>query len=146
MREKSSKLTFGPGAASIILIVVILCMSILGLLNYMTVRNDLALSDRSADVAGTVFDLNARAEKNFAALDAVSVRAFSANSGREAYLAQVGEELPEGMQLDGDVVSWTETEGIRTLKCEALLGDPSGDGHITWKTHRLAVDTDAMVE
>lgn len=146
MRDKSSKLTFGPGAASIILIVVILSMSILGLLNYMTVRNDLALSDRSADVAETVFDLNARAEKSFAALDAVSVNAFAESAGGEEYLAQVKAELPEGMTLAGDVVSWEESEGIRTLRCGAQLAAASGDGHISWKTHRLVVDTDAMME
>ena len=43
MRRKSN-VAFGPGAASLILIVVILSMSVLGMLALMNARNDARLS------------------------------------------------------------------------------------------------------
>ena len=49
MRRKSN-VSFGPGAASLILIVVILSMSVLGMLALMNARNDDRLSSRSIDV------------------------------------------------------------------------------------------------
>ena len=62
----------------------------------------------------------------------------------EDYLKEVEAHLPEGMTLSDHTVSWTETEGIRTLRCEAVLEEISGGGHVSWKTHRLVVDTEGM--
>ena len=48
--NRKSRVSFGPGAASLILIVVILSMSVLGILALMNARNDIKLCERS--VAG----------------------------------------------------------------------------------------------
>ena len=49
MRRKMN-VSFGPGAASLILIVVILSMGVLGMLALMNARNDARLSERSTAV------------------------------------------------------------------------------------------------
>lgn len=136
--QQKSKLSFGPGAASIILIVVILSMSILGLLSYMMARNNLALTDRSARVTEEAYVVNSRAEKSFAQLDAVSVQAASETDSRDGYLEKLAEALPDNMSIDGDKVVWTEQEGTHTLDCEALLSDDEG-GHISWGKHKMTV-------
>ena len=61
--RKGSLISFGPGAASLILIVVILSMSVLGMLALMSARNDRNLSRRSAEVAEAVYSLNEAAEE-----------------------------------------------------------------------------------
>ena len=62
MRRKSN-VSFGPGAASLILIVVILSMGVLGMLALMNARNDARLSQRSMEVVAAGFTLNDRAER-----------------------------------------------------------------------------------
>ncbi|MBP3901776.1 MAG: hypothetical protein J6D53_10065 [Blautia sp.] len=141
--QQKSKLSFGPGAASIILIVVILSMSILGLLSYMMARNDLALTDRSARVTEEAYEVNSRAEKSFAQLDAISVQTAAETDGRDEYLEKLSGALPENMSIDGDKVVWTEEEGTHTLSCEALLSDDT-EGHISWGKHKMTVEMEGQ--
>ena len=68
MRKKSS-ISLGPGASSLILIFVVLSMSILGMLSLMTARNDLNLSQRSAEATEMVYRLRERAEERRAAVE-----------------------------------------------------------------------------
>ena len=73
MRRKSN-VSFGPGAASLILIVVILSMGVLGMLALMNARNDAQLSRSSIEVVAAGYALNDRAERSVAKLDAVLAR------------------------------------------------------------------------
>ena len=52
-----SRISFGPGAASLILIVVILSMSVLGILALMNARSDSRLSARSVQVVQAGFTI-----------------------------------------------------------------------------------------
>ena len=82
MKRKSS-VSFGPGAASLILIVVILSMGVLGMLALMNARNDARLSSRSIEVVAAGFELNDQAERKLAELDDVLARCAAASgSGR----------------------------------------------------------------
>ena len=54
----------GPGAASLMLLVVVLSMSALGMLAMMSARSDESLSLRSQDVARQVAELNVSAEQS----------------------------------------------------------------------------------
>ena len=73
MRRKSN-VSFGPGAASLILIVVILSMGVLGMLALMNARNDAQLSRRSIEVVAAGYELNDKAERSVAELDGVLAR------------------------------------------------------------------------
>lgn len=143
MKHKNS-LSFGPGAASLILIVVILSMSVLGMLALMNARNDARLSERSTAVVIAGYELNDRAERRFAALDGVAAQCAAASDADEAYLAAVKGLLPEGMLMDGRIVSWEETDGLRTLNC-AVEVMPLGDGErLVWRDHRLTAVTEEI--
>ena len=64
------KYRFGPGAALITLLAVVLAMSALGVLTLLSARGDEVLSERAARVAESVARLDVRAEESLAALDA----------------------------------------------------------------------------
>ena len=69
--KKRSNISFGPGAASLILIFVVLTLSVLGMLSLMNARNDKALSQRNASVLECVYALSSEAERSRAVLDEV---------------------------------------------------------------------------
>lgn len=99
----------GPGAASLMLLVVVLSMSVLGMLALMSARSDENLSLRSAEVARQVAELNVSAERSLAELDDALAKAAGAAQSEEDYLARVEAALNEAMTLEGRTVSWKET-------------------------------------
>lgn len=133
--NRKSRIAFGPGAASLILIVVVLSMSVLGILALMSARNDARLSRRSVEVTLAVFELMNRAERRYAALDAAA-RENGASAGE--MLSRIEKNLPEGMSLTDDTVTWDETDGVRTLSCAVRA---EGD-RLAWIEHRLAAETE----
>ncbi len=141
MRRKSN-ISFGPGAASLILIVVILSMSVLGMLALMNARNDDRLSGRSIDVIEAGYKLNEQAELHFAQLDGVAATCAAVSDSDEVYLTAIRGLLPAGMLLDGRKVSWTESDGLRTLACAAELMPMGGEKRLEWREHRLTAVTE----
>ncbi len=143
MRRKSN-VSFGPGAASLILIVVILSMGVLGMLALMNARNDARLSDRSLEVVAAGFALNDQAERNVAELDAVLVRCAAATYSDEAYLNAVRSNLPDGMLMgEGErIVSWELTDGLRTLSCAVEILPQGEAERLRWHEHRLTAVTE----
>ena len=142
--KRKSRVTFGPGAASLILIVVILSMSVLGMLALMNARNDNKLSDRSIDVVEAGYALNDRAERTLATLDGVLYTCTAVAGDDEAYMAAIRGLLPAGMLLDGRIVSWSETDELRTLSC-AVEVLPLGEGErFEWREHRLTAVTEEI--
>ena len=73
----------GPGAASLMLLVVVLSMSVLGMLALMSARSDENLSLRSAEVARQVAELNVSAERSLAELDDALAKAAGAAQSEE---------------------------------------------------------------
>lgn len=135
----------GPGAASLMLLVVVLSMSALGMLAMMSARSDESLSLRSQDVARQVAELNVSAEQSLARLDAVLADAARTAQGEADYLARVEAALAEapdaGMTLLGRTVSWTETkdEG-RTLICAVELQERGAFPRYVKAVYRLVTD------
>ncbi len=139
--KKKSSVSFGPGAASLLLIFVVLAMSVLGMLSLMNSRNDVRLSERSVSVMEAVYLLNAKAENTRAQADAVLYDLSQKQSDPDGYLAAAGEALSKDMKVEGSVLSWDETDGIRTIHC-ALEMLPPGSGQRTrWLRHSLIVKT-----
>ena len=141
MRRKSN-VSFGPGAASLILIVVILSMSVLGMLALMNARNDDRLSSRSIDVIEAGYALTVQAELHFAELDGVAATCAAVSDSDDVYLTAVRGLLPAGMLLDGRNVNWTETDGLRTLACAVELLPMGGQKRLEWREHRLTAVTE----
>ena len=143
MRRKSN-ISFGPGAASLILIVVILSMSVLGMLALMNARSDHKLSSRAIAVVEAGYTLNERAERSLAKLDGVLYTCAAIADDDDAYLAAVRGLLPTGMLMDGRIVSWDESDELRTLNC-AVEVLPLGEGErLRWKEHRLSAVTEEI--
>ena len=64
------KVALGPGAASLILIVVVLALCMMSMLTQISARNDYNLCSRSAEMVQRVYELNALSEQKLAELDA----------------------------------------------------------------------------
>ena len=143
MRRKSN-VSFGPGAASLILIVVILSMGVLGMLALMNARNDVQLSRRSIEVVAAGYDLNDRAERDVAELDAVLARCAASTFSDEAYLAAVRGNLPDGMLMGQEdrTVSWELSDGLRTLSCAVEVLPQGEKERLRWRDHRLTAVTE----
>ncbi|MGX8706944.1 MAG: hypothetical protein ACSW8J_10235 [bacterium] len=139
--NRKSRVTFGPGAASLILIVVILSMSVLGILALMNARNDIKLSDRSVQVVQAAYALNESAERRLASLDAIASRYAAISATDDDYTAAMRAFLPTDMVMSERTISWEETDGVRTLECAVTL-NPMGEGtRFKWVNHRLTATT-----
>ena len=128
---------FGPGAALLTLLAVVLAMSALGALTLMRALDEAALSERAAEVAESVYRLDVQAQRSFAALDA-ALAAAATDEGEAAYLSAVAASLPEGMALEDGVVRWTErSDDGRALVCAAALAPAGETPRAVWSEHRL---------
>ena len=141
--QKKSRISFGPGAASIILIVVILSMSVLGLLALVNARNNRHFSDRSADVVEAVYTLDAEAERMFAKLDALVAGWDMKNSSDGAEPAEeYAASLPEGVSMEGNELIWKQSDELRDLECAAAIVEDNDTYALTWTRHLLTMRTE----
>ena len=135
------KVALGPGAASLILIVVVLSLCMMAMLTQIGARNDYNLCKRSAEMVQRVYELNEQSERKLAELDALLITAQKeAGENMEAYLEKVGTLLPEGMSLDEEQVTWTEPLDNRNLECIVQLLPPGEKERMKWVSHKLLVD------
>ena len=135
------KVALGPGAASLILIVVVLSLCMMAMLTQISARNDYNLCKRSAEMVQRVYELNALSEQKLAELDAALVKAQAeAGSDMEAYLDKVEALLPQGMSLDEEKVTWTEPLDNRNLECIVQLLPPGEKQRTKWISHKLLVE------
>ena len=133
------KIAVGPGASSLILIAVVLALSVLTVLTMISARSDEALATRSAETREEVYGLFADGERSLAKLDAIAVSCLAENpEDPDAYYAAVKENLPYGMKMKENAVSWTEKRGDRSLECAVRVNEPGAESRITWTKHALA--------
>lgn len=137
------RISFGPGAASLLLVVIVLVLSLLGLLTLTCARNDLALSRRSAQTAEQTAELFARAERSRAALEDALAECAADAATDEAYLEGVAASLPEGMALEGREIVWTEQSESRSLSCRIELSELGALPRTVWRAHRLEASVGA---
>ncbi len=137
MTRKKSSITLGPGASSLILIFVVLSLTALGMLSLMTSRNDLRLAERSAQVTEAVYALNIRAEERRAELDGIVKECLESGT-----VAELGEALPEDVELEDGLLLFTVDDGVRMLDC-ALEIVPSGErASLAWVRYDLTSETE----
>ena len=135
------KVALGPGAASLILIVVVLSLCMMAMLTQIGARNDYNLCKRSAEMVQRVYELNAQSEGKLAELDAVLVKAQQdVGTDMDAYLKKVEELLPEGMTFEEGNITWTEPLDNRNLECIVQLLPPGEKQRTKWISHKLVVD------
>jgi len=134
------KVALGPGAASLILIVVALSLCMLAMLTQISARSDYNLCTRSAAMIQRVYELNAQSEQRLAELDAVLAKAKQDAGDMDSYLQKIASALPEGMTLEEDRVSWTEPLDNRNLECVVQVLPPEETSRTRWISHKLIVD------
>lgn len=139
---KHRKIALGPGAASLILIIVTLSMCVLCMLTYISARDALSLSSRSAEMIQQVYSLNDQSERSLAALDATLAACAAQAHDQEEYLSLVEQSLPEPMSMEENTVVWTETQGERALMCAARLAPWGETPRLSWAQHALTVETE----
>jgi hypothetical protein len=133
------KIALGPGAASLILIVVALSLAMMAMLTIIGAKNDYSLCARSASMIEKVYALNAASEKRLAELDGI-VAASAGEASEEAFLQKIGEALPEDMTLEDNLISWSEPLENRTLECVVRVEKSGGAGRVRWVSHKLKVN------
>lgn len=138
----------GPGAPSLILLIVVVSMTVLGLLALMSARGDMKLIQRSRQFTAAEYAAAARAQETLAALDALLARCAQNASTEEAYLAAVRGGLPEGLSMSGRRIGWVEDGGMgRTLACTVELAPLGERLRYIWKEHAFQTEYgDAILE
>lgn len=139
------RMTIGPGAASLILLILVLSMSTLGVLSLMNARNDLSLSRRSLRVAEEIYQLNDMAERSAARLDEVLAQCAASADTDEGYLTLIARSLPDGVQLSGHDVTWQEQDAAgRSLYCRMAIAPLGSQPRTAWRAHELMSETKEM--
>ena len=133
------KIALGPGAASLILIVVALSLAMMAMLTIIGSKNDYSLCYRSASMIEKVYELNAASEQRMAELDGIVAAALT-EEGEELFLKKVQESLPKEMTLEDDLVSWSEPLENRTLECMVRIRRSKDTDRIQWVSHKLKVN------
>ena len=130
------KISFGPGAASLILIIIILCMTVLAILGLTTAVRDANNGLAGARISERIYALSSSAEESLAKLDAV-LYAYGANpQDRDECLRSLGENLPAGMSLTDDIVCWTERDSDGCLRCGVRVW-PGNGRRTEWVNHQI---------
>ena len=136
------KVALGPGAASLILIVVVLSLAMLAMLMQISSRNDVSLTSRSAEMIARVYDLNADAERKLADLDEILIgcREEIGEGGMDAYLELIAQKLPAGYDLLDDEVTWMDPLDNRIMTCTVKILPPAEKERTEWVAHKLVVE------
>ena len=137
-------LRVGPGAASLLLAMVVVSMSILSWLALISARNDHKLTTRGIEFAVADYQKSAEAEYAFARLDALAAECGRNAESGEAYLEALGGLIGEDMCMAGDIIFWEHSsETGRTLKCAVRVLPLGSDVRLEWNMHMFVPETEA---
>ncbi|MEA4896976.1 hypothetical protein ACH6CV_17555 [Bacillota bacterium Meth-B3] len=145
MIRNAQRYRIGPGAASLIMIVVVLCLTVLSLLALIGARADYRLAERSREMVASYYDADARTQRALAALDSALIAARAEHADEQGYFGAVRHNLPEGWMPVGDVLRFTADAGAgRALVMAVELLPPGAaeryrvtsvtlEGDMTWE-------------
>lgn len=136
---KRREYRIGPGAASLLLVVVVVSMSVLGLLALINARGDHKLTERGVQFAVSEYAATAEAEYKLAELDGVLAACAGQAADMEEYLRLVAAQLPDGMEMEADTVHWQqESQYGRVLMCAVKIMPPGEAESFSWQEHMFA--------
>ena len=140
---KRREYRIGPGAASLLLVVVVVSMSVLGLLALINARGDQKLTERGVQFAASEYTASAQAERRLAELDGVLLQCAQRAGSNEEYMDLILEALPAGMRMEENIVSWEqESEYGRMLSCGVEIEPLDAPERYTWKQHMFVAGED----
>ena len=134
--RKNSAVHLGPGAASLILIFVMLALSILAMLTLVGARNDAKASERAAQVTQQIYELEARTQVMYARIaaaaegnaDAQEPPVLAADAAARINAENEAASDPERLTASGDVLSWVCEDEARRFDCAVrIISGGSGE-------------------
>ena len=138
---KRREYRIGPGAASLLLVVVVVSLSVLSLLALIDARDDHKLAQKSIQFATAQYVSAAQAEIRLAELDEILVSCAENSQDGASFWEMLPGMLPQGMMLDGETVSWEETSGDGgTLYCSVKVQQPGAMPRYIWQEHAFVAD------
>jgi Tfp pilus assembly protein PilX len=135
----------GPGAVSLLLVIVIVSMSVLGLLGLISARGDYKFTERAVSLVEAENAAAAQAERSLAGLDALLMACAEESQDDASYLSAAQKALPENMILSERSVSWQEkAENGRTLFCEAEIAPLGEMPRAAWTEHMFIAEANII--
>ena len=125
----------GPGAASLMLVIVVVAVSLMSLLALQRARNDRELTLGSFSHMHTERATVAEAERDLAGLDGILAVCAAESADDAEYLENIAALLPEGMIMDGRYVRWQVDAEGRSLVCAVEIMPLGTDTRFEWHEH-----------
>ena len=141
---KNRNITLGPGAASLILVVMILSMTTLGTLTLISARNDYQLGSRSIRMNEEYYALQTMAEKRYAQLDAALQENLPSLKSQEECMILAMRTLPENAEGERNELIWREESNGRQLVCRAQVTYNAGAVRFTALGSSFSVETEEI--
>lgn len=125
-KSKHQGYSLGPGASSLLLIVVVLCLTVLGILALGSARSDHRLSVRNEEMSVQYYTANAVLQENLAQLDAALDAARAQATDEAAYWAKVDKLMPDSFERNGKMATCTvDAGGNRALSMDVEMLPPT---------------------
>lgn len=102
----------GPGASSLVLIVLVLALTTLGALSIMSAKSEIGLSERTLEMHNNYYAAAARAQDMIAEVDACLVMARRSEG---EYMDSVRALLPSWATLNGNIAEFSIDAGAERL-------------------------------
>ena len=126
-------LRIGPGAASIILVIVVVSMTILGVLALSEAGQESVLADKSADRFEESARLEHEEQLTIMQLDEIFCRAEKETD----FLKYIKENLPQDVQMKEHLVSFEKSLGAKTLSVTLKILPPGESERFIYIERRL---------
>lgn len=117
----------GPGASSLLLILLTLALTALGMLALLSARADHALSVRARDLTQAYYGAKALSQERLAELDALLAGAEASGAG--GYFVKIEQTLPDWAEMGDRTITFSQgAGGERAIRVTIALSDPGADG------------------
>lgn len=141
MSRNGGTYRIGTGATSLMMILVILCLTALSVVSYTSARSELSITRRATEVQEAVYAATAEGYDRLAELDAAL---YAADATEEAY-SQEAERLGWEATEDGWQLMLPATEKLElTLRVRLTPGAETRMEIVSFATAPLAAETEEM--
>ncbi|MGI5893289.1 MAG: hypothetical protein ACOX6P_01705 [Candidatus Merdivicinus sp.] len=121
--KQQESLPFGTGISTMLMVFVILCLTVFGMLAFLTARADSRLTDRMADSVQEYYAADARAEELLAEVDGILLSEPD-TAAWYASLEEIGFSIAETEKGTTAEIR-IPIEGTRIYRMQLLLGEKS---------------------
>lgn len=139
---RRSYVSVGVGAASLLLVLAVLSLSLLAALTALSAHNDDVLTVRSIAVAEADLELYAAAERTRAEISHAANTERPSEETPEELFSRIAEALPEGSEITENGVAFEKSEGKRVLTIRLCAVDGNGMWRLEYAERKLTAETE----